>query len=81
MLVHMKSCQSFSSRNTRDVTDFDAIHHEKAKEAHNVCVALATYWFNPYEMTVAPYTCWHPFVIRINLPSTYAFKDRTYSCR
>jgi hypothetical protein len=30
------------------MTYFDGIHHEKAKEAHNVCVALATDGFNPY---------------------------------
>jgi pyruvate-formate lyase-activating enzyme len=29
-------------------THFDAIHHEKAKEARNVRVALATNGFNPY---------------------------------
>lgn len=49
-------------------THFDAIHHEKAKEARNVRVALATDGFNPYEMTAAPYTCWPMFVIPINLP-------------
>jgi hypothetical protein len=35
-------------------THFDAIHHEKAKEARNVRVALATDGFNPYGMTAAP---------------------------
>ena len=49
-------------------THFDAIHHEKAKEARNVRVALATDGFNPYGMTAAPYTCWPVFVIPINLP-------------
>jgi hypothetical protein len=39
-------------------THFDVIHHEKAKEAHNVRVVLAIDGFNPYGMTVAPYTCW-----------------------
>jgi alkylated DNA repair dioxygenase AlkB len=29
-------------------THFDNIHHEKAQEARNVCVALATDGFNPY---------------------------------
>jgi hypothetical protein len=62
-------------------THFDAIHHEKAKEARHVCVALATDGFNPYGMTATPYTCWPVFVIPINLPPAYAFKDRTYSCR
>ena len=36
---------------------FDAIHHEKAEETHNVRVVLATDGFNPYGMTAAPYTC------------------------
>ena len=49
-------------------THFDVIHHEKAKEARNVRVALATDGFNPYGMTAAPYTCWPVFVIPINLP-------------
>jgi hypothetical protein len=60
---------------------FDAIHHEKAEEARNVRVALATDGFNPYGMIVALYTCWPMFVIPINLPPAHAFKDRTYSCR
>jgi hypothetical protein len=47
---------------------FDAIHCEKAEEAHNVRVALATDGFNPYGMSAAPYTCWPMFVIPINLP-------------
>ena len=38
-------------------TRFDGIHHEKAKEARNVCVALAIDGFNPYGMMAAPYTC------------------------
>jgi hypothetical protein len=32
---------------------FDAIHHEKAEEARNVRVALATDGFNPYEISAA----------------------------
>ena len=49
-------------------THFDGIHHEKAKEARNVRVALATDGFNPYGMMAAPYTCWPMFVIPLNLP-------------
>ena len=49
-------------------THFDGIHHEKAKEARNVRVALATDGFNPYGMMAAPYTCWPVFVIPLNLP-------------
>jgi hypothetical protein len=59
---------------------FDAIHCEKAEEARNVHVALATDGFNPYGMSAAPYTCWPVFVIPINLPLLYAFKDRIYLC-
>ena len=63
-------------------THFDGIHHEKAKEAHNVRVAQATDGFNPYGMAAAPYTCWPMFVIPLNLPPpAYAFNDRMYSCR
>jgi hypothetical protein len=42
---------------------FDAIYCEKAEEARNIRVALATDGFNPYGMSVAPYTCWPVFVI------------------
>jgi hypothetical protein len=45
------------------------IHHEKAEEAHNVRVALATDEFNLYGMTTASHTCWPVFVIPINLLS------------
>jgi hypothetical protein len=60
---------------------FDAIHHEKAEETRNVRVALATDGFNPYGMSAVSYTCWPVFVILINLPPVYAFKDKTYPCR
>jgi hypothetical protein len=60
---------------------FDAIHREKAEEARNVRVVLATDGFNPYGLMDTPYTCWSVFVIPFNLsPSAYAFKDITYSC-
>ena len=49
-------------------TRFDKIHYEKALEACNVRVALATDGFNPYEMAAASYTCWPMFVIPLNLP-------------
>jgi hypothetical protein len=35
---------------------FDGQHPEKAGEAHNVRVAMATDGFNPYGMSIAPYT-------------------------
>ena len=59
---------------------FDAIHHEKAREARNVRVALATDGFNPYGMVAASYSCWPVFVIPMNLPPGSYFNDRTYSC-
>jgi hypothetical protein len=37
-------------------THFDAILHDKAEDAHNVRVALATDGFNPYGLMDAPYT-------------------------
>jgi hypothetical protein len=49
-------------------THFDGIHHGKAEEVQNVCVALATDGFNPYGLLVAPYTCWPVFVIPLNSP-------------
>ena len=49
MMVHASDGEAF--------THFDGIYHEKAKEARNVRVALATYEFNPYGMMAAPYTC------------------------
>ena len=62
-------------------THFDGIHHEKAKEDHNVRVALETDGFNPYGMMAAPYTCWPVFVFPLTLPPAYAFNGRTYSYR
>jgi hypothetical protein len=38
-------------------THFDTIHREKAEEARNVRIVLATDEFNPYGMTVVPYIC------------------------
>jgi hypothetical protein len=58
-MVHASDCEAW--------THFDAIHNEKAEEARNVRVALATDGFNPYGMTTAPYTWWTIFVIPINL--------------
>ena len=48
-------------------TQFDGIHHEKARDARNVRVALVTDGFNPYGMMAVPYTCWPVFVIPLNL--------------
>ena len=62
---------------------FNDKHCDKADEARNVRVALATDGFNPYGMMAAPYTCWPVFVIPLNLQPprpAYAFNYRTYSC-
>ena len=56
------------------LTRFDMICHEKALEAHNVRVALATDGFNPYGMAAASYTCWPMFVIPLNLPPGVLFQ-------
>ena len=53
---------------------FDFIHHEKAKEARNVRVALATDGFNPYGMAAASYTCWPMLVFPLNLPPGVLFQ-------
>jgi hypothetical protein len=53
---------------------FDAKHHDKAEEARNVRVALATDGFNPYGMMSAPYTCWPVFAIPLNLPPGTIFQ-------
>jgi hypothetical protein len=55
-------------------THFDSIHHEKAREARNVRVVLATDGFNPYGMMAATYTCWPVFVIPLNLPPGVCFQ-------
>jgi hypothetical protein len=55
-------------------THFDSIHHVKVEEARNVRVALATNRFNPYGLMAVPYTCWHVFVIPLNLPPDVCFQ-------
>jgi hypothetical protein len=47
---------------------FDSYHPDKAAEARNVCVALATDGFNPYGLMATPYTCWPVFITPLNLP-------------
>ena len=65
-LVHPSDTESW--------THVDGIHRQKAKEAHNVRVALSTDGFNPYGMSSAPYTCWPVFVIPLNLPPGVIFQ-------
>jgi hypothetical protein len=55
---------------------FDNMNPEKALEARNVRVALATDGFNPFGMMAAPYTCWPVFVIPLNLPPGVMFEPR-----
>jgi len=63
---HLPSAESW--------THFDGIHREKAEEARNVRVALATDGFNRHGMSAAPYTCWPVFVIPLNLPPGVIFQ-------
>jgi len=58
-LVHPSDAESY--------THFDGIHHDKAGDARNVRVALATDGFNSYGMLAARYTYWPVFVIPLNL--------------
>ena len=58
-------------------THFDEIHCEKAEEARNVRVALATDGFNPYGMMATSYSCWPVFVIPLNLPPDVLFERQT----
>ena len=62
-------------------TYFNDKHPNKAAEARNVRVALATDGFNPYGQLSAPYTCWPVFVIPLNLPPSSPFNGITSSCR
>jgi hypothetical protein len=52
----------------------DEKHADKAVEARNVRVALATDGFNPFGMMAAPHTSWHVFVIPLNLPPGIVFQ-------
>ena len=54
--------------------NFDRIHRDKANEARNVRIALATDGFNPYGMVAASYSCWPVFVIPPNLPPGVLFQ-------
>jgi hypothetical protein len=58
-------------------THFDAIHREKAEEARNVRVALATDGFNPYGMTAAHTHVGLCFVIPINLSPPQCMLSKT----
>jgi hypothetical protein len=47
---------------------FDVEYQDFAREARNVRVVIATDGFNPFGMGVASYSCWHVFIIPLNLP-------------
>jgi len=73
MMWHKNACRYNPDKmvhpsNGEAWTHFDGIHREKAAEARNVRVALATDGFNPYGLLAAPYTCWPVFVVPLNLP-------------
>jgi hypothetical protein len=59
MMVHLSDAEAW--------TYFNDKHLDKAAEARNVRVTLATDGFNPYGQLAAPYTCWPVFVIPLNL--------------
>ena len=61
-------------------THFDGIHCEKAEEARNVRVALATDGFNHYGMMAESYSCWPVFVIPLNLPSRHSLSTTNHIC-
>jgi hypothetical protein len=63
------------------LTKFDEKHADKAGEARNVHVALATNGFNPYGMLATPYTCWPVFVSPSIYPLTSSFNGSSYSYR
>jgi hypothetical protein len=66
-MVHPSDAESW--------TYFNDKHRDKAAEAHNVRVALATDEFNPYGMIAAPYTSWHVFVNPLNFSLGISFQQ------
>jgi hypothetical protein len=50
---------------------FDIQNPDKAKDARNVRVAIATDGFNPYGTHAAPYTCWPVFMIPSIFPQRH----------
>jgi hypothetical protein len=67
-LVHPSNGQAW--------THFDVVHRDKAPEARNVRVALATDGFNPYRMMVTPYTCWPVFFYPHQPPPGVIFQQQ-----
>jgi hypothetical protein len=59
---------------------FDSCHPDKAAEARNVCVALATDGFNPYGLMATPYTCWPVFVTPSIFPLASCLSGSSYLC-
>jgi hypothetical protein len=73
MTWHKNGCRYYLEKmvhpsNGEAWTHFDNIHREKAQEARNVRVVLATDGFNPYGQLSTRYTCWPVFIIPLNLP-------------
>jgi hypothetical protein len=56
---------------------FNGQHPEKAGEARNARVALATDGFNLYGLSTTPYTCWPMFVRPLNHAPGVAFQRDT----
>jgi hypothetical protein len=57
--------------------NFDAKHPDKANDARNVRIAIATDGFNPYGMSASAYSCWPVFVIPLNLPPGVLMQRKT----
>lgn len=60
MLIHPSCAQAWKN--------FDRLHPEKAKEARNPRVAIGLDGFNPFGFVSKTYSCWHVFVVPLNLP-------------
>jgi hypothetical protein len=57
--------------------NFDEKYPDKAADARNVRIAIATDGFNPYGMSTANYSCWPVFVIPLNLPPRVLMTRKT----
>jgi hypothetical protein len=57
--------------------NFDEKYPDKAADARNVRITIATDGFNPYGMLTANYNCWPVFVIPLNLPPRVLMTRKT----
>jgi hypothetical protein len=66
VMVHLSDSKAW-----KVLDDFGA---DFTRDAWNVRIELATDGFSPYNMSVAPYSCWPVFAIPYNLPSALCMK-------